>query len=58
LNTNTQGREGEKEREWATHERFGRWKKQPPDNKAKVNLDHMTSRTGFGEMVDTSSSYL
>jgi len=28
----------------ATHERFGSWKRQPPDNKVKVNLDHNNTR--------------
>jgi len=46
------------EEEGATHERFGSWKKRPPDNKAKLNLHNIDSRSGFREIVDTSSSYL
>ena len=55
MNNNTQA---EKEGEGADHERFGSWKKRPPDNKAKLNLDHMDSRTRVGEIVDIPSSYL
>jgi len=32
-------------------------KKRPPDNKAKLKQDHKNSRTRFGGIVDTSSSY-
>jgi len=31
--TNTRGSQGERKGEGATHERFGNWKKRPPDNK-------------------------
>jgi len=43
--------------EGATHERFGSWKKWP-DNKAKVNLDHMDSRTGVGGGVWTRRHHI
>jgi len=58
LNTNTQGSQGERKGEGATHEHFGSWKKRPPDNKAQLNLDHMDLLTWVGEIVDTLSSYL
>jgi len=47
-NANTDGSQGERKGEGVTHERFCSWKKQPPDNKAKLNSDHMDSRTGAG----------
>jgi len=55
--SNTQGSQGERKGEGVTHEGFGSLKKRPPDNKAKLNIDNMGLRTGFGEIVDTSSSY-
>jgi len=55
--TNTHRSQGERKGEGATHERFGRWKKRPPTNKAKLNLDHMDFLTRVGEIVDVSSSY-
>ena len=57
LSTNTQESKGERKGQEATHERFGSENKRPPDNKAKLRLDHMDSRTGVGKIVDTSSSY-
>jgi len=44
------------EEEGATHEQFGRWKQLPPDNKTKLNLDHMDSRIRVGKTVESSSS--
>ena len=38
------------------HEQFGSPKKRLPADKAKLNLDHMDSRTSFGDIVDTLSS--
>jgi len=43
--------------EGAAHELFGSWKKPSTNKKAKVNLDHLDSRTRVREIVDTSSSY-